>query len=192
MENHPSRQNRYHRFQAQDQGSDGGITALLPDDLEGISHSAGEDSRIENGQPCLQDIAHARCFQQKHGNCRQSGRYKKLDAGQLGSADFHRKVIHDHNVDGKTEGADQDKKVSFAQGKASGHTQKIQTHQRDHHADPDAQPGLPFQKDSQYGHKDDIQSCDKSCLAHRGVLNAHLLKRGGNKKHQAAETAAYE
>ena len=84
-------------------------------------------------------------------------------------------------MDGKTEGADQNKKVSFAQGKASCHTQKIQSHQCGHHADPDTQSRLPFQENTENGHNDDIQCGDKSRFTHSSILNAHLLKRGGYK-----------
>ena len=96
-------------------------------------------------------------------------------------------------MDGKKQGAHQHQQVAAVDPSAAArHTQHVQAHHSHNHGPPDQGAALFAEKQPEKRHDHNVAGRDKSGLAHRGVLNAHLLKRGGNKKHQAAETAAYE
>ncbi len=56
MQDHDAAQQAEHRFKAHDQGAYGWIGALLRDDLEGVSHAAGQDAGVADRQPRGKDI----------------------------------------------------------------------------------------------------------------------------------------
>ena len=81
-EQQPAEQCREDRFQAHEQGSQRGLHVALADDLERVRHASGEDTRIYNGPPALQNGIPVRRFKQKHTDRGQRGADQKLYAAQ--------------------------------------------------------------------------------------------------------------
>ena len=91
VQDDPSGQDGKDRFQAHEQRSHGGMQALLADDLQGIAYAAGQDSRVEEGDPGLGGGQYSAPAEdpggrvvhiaEKGGDQTDDPAYQKLDAG---------------------------------------------------------------------------------------------------------------
>ena len=81
-EQQPAEQGGEDGLQTHEQGSQRGLHIAFADDLERVRHASGEDTRIYNGPPALQNGIPVRCFKQKHTDRGQRGADQKLYAAQ--------------------------------------------------------------------------------------------------------------
>ena len=99
-------------------------------------------------------------------------------------------MVDDQNVDREAEGAQQHEQVAEADCEGLGDAQQVHARdgQRDRRPDAAAHP-LAAQQAEQRD-DDDVKRGDKPGLADRGVGNADLLERAGDRQHNAAAHAA--
>ena len=79
---------------------------LLSHDLQGISNTHGEDTRIAQRQPAIQNISDLHIFRKAHHDCGQNGAYKALNAVELHSIQITRQPVDDGDLNREGNGAD--------------------------------------------------------------------------------------
>ena len=97
------------------------MQALLADDLQGIAHAAGQDSRVEEGDPGLGGGQYSAPAEdsggrvvhiaEKGGDQTNDPAYQELDAGHTYSIHQRGEMVDHQNVQGKADGADQKQQV---------------------------------------------------------------------------------
>ena len=187
MQEQPPGQHGHNGLQAEDQAGDGGVDALLPDDLEGIAHAGGQDTGVQNGCPGLEHIAGRRhALRAQHTNHGEKARHEELDAGHLYPVHFRAEMVNDHDVTGESQGTQQHQQVTLLELEGAAHTQQIQAEHGDDHADPELHAHFFVEKQAQNGDDDDVHGGDKAGLSGAGVDQTHLLKGVAQEHTQAA------
>ena len=54
LQKEPAKEDAEHRFHTHDDGGNGGVGALLAENLEGVAHTAGQNAGVEQRDPCIQ------------------------------------------------------------------------------------------------------------------------------------------
>lgn len=98
MEEPPAAQCSNHGFQTHNKGCGSGFHMSLPNNLEGVSNTHGENTCIANGQCTGKDVSHINCFQTKHEGNGNDGNHQSLNAVQPQTVTIPCKVIDTGNL----------------------------------------------------------------------------------------------
>ena len=184
-----------HGFQTHDQSSHSRFRVLLSDHLQSEGYAGREYAAVHDRQPAVDDVGKHRILKEEHEHDADDAHREKLDAGQLDTVAFRRKVVDDHDVAGKRYSAEQHEEIAGLQVEAlafARHGQQVEAYRAQGNAEPDDRPDLLLQQ-AQDRHDDDVQRRDESGFSRVSLkVKAELLQVGGDAQHQAAAEAAFD
>ena len=191
-EQQPAEQSREDGFQTHQQGRQRGLHVALADDLKRVGHAAGEDARIDNGPPALQDRSPVRRFEQKHADRGQRGADQKLHAAQPDAVHMRHDRADIADVERKQHRAAERQQIAARDRKAGANAQQIHAAHCSQRAQPDLHPGPLAHDRAQDGDEHDVKRRYKAGFSDRRVKKPELLQRRRCEQQYAADRAGQQ
>ena len=165
----------------------------LAHDLEPIGDAAGEDAAVEDAAQGRHQVLKAESLHGSHGQKAQEPRRQKLQAAQGQGVEVRGKLVHQQDLQGEHQGADDHEGVPLLQGEGLRDGQKPQPHGPDDEAQPGPDPRPPMEEGGPHdGHQQDIEGGEEGAFAGGGILEPYLLEAGGQGHGDADEGPALD
>ena len=91
-------------LQAQEEGHNGGIGVLLSQDLQGVGHTAGENTHIQDGAYAGGDVRPGGVLENEHQNSRDHRAGQELNAAHFNAVHLLGEVVNNQNVQSVAKG----------------------------------------------------------------------------------------
>jgi len=170
VQQQPARQHREDRLQAHDEGCRLRRQMLLTQDLQGEGQARAEDAGVEQGNGAAEDPGQGGGLGEHSHQTGENGHHEKLDAVEPQAVELLGQHIDQDDLHREGCRAAQDQQVADVDAGHAHTAQQIQSHHRQHHADPDPPAAFPSQEEPQHGHQDDVHGGDEARLARLRVL----------------------
>ena len=191
VEQQPAKEQGEGRFQTHDQRCRSGLQMLLANDLQAEGNAHGQNARIAQRQPAIQDVFPNGSFRQEHSSRGHNCGNNCLNAVDPQTVKAAGELVHQRDLYCETKSTAQQEQITLVDLCDTDAAQQIETGNGNGYADP-GRNGNPLPKEqAQYRHQHNVHGGNKACLTGGGILDAQLLQAACNEQGYAADDAGF-